>query len=264
MSLWRCPKCAKVYGNVYHCPDCNIGTEYIYDHRSDSLTERTAPPPPESPDQESYWVDRVEGSRRLTKAELKDLFLRYRGDYLPSRYERVFVSAETADPPPRSADSKVDGSTSDGYHTFDELYAYRKALNALLFNEWASRDLYDVHKSTHHSDGEPCFGGGWFIVVAQTPTGQISNHYKLADWSLFRVPERERSATYDGHTPAIALERMLTMAGRETAPPTLHDRLSVLLGCSSPDGSAELGVIEEMQKELAAGRAIPAPHQESK
>lgn len=106
----------------------------------------------------------------------------------------------------------VTADTSDGYHTFRELYAYRKAYNALLFNEWAERGLYDVHKSRLHSDGAPCFGGGWFIVVAQTPTGQISNHYQEADWNLFQVPERERGAEWDGHTPSVALERLLAFA----------------------------------------------------
>jgi hypothetical protein len=116
------------------------------------------------------------------------------------------------------APSEITGETSDGYHTFNELYAYRKAYNALLFNEWAARGLYDVHKSWRHSDGEPCFGGGWFIVVAQTPTGQISNYYQTDDWSLFQVPERERGAEWDGHTPQIALERLLMFAGTSPAP----------------------------------------------
>lgn len=36
---------------------------------------------------------------------------------------------------------------------------------------------YEVHKSYRHADGELCFGGGWFIVMANLPTGQVSNHY---------------------------------------------------------------------------------------
>ena len=73
---------------------------------------------------------------------------------------------------------KVTGDTSDGYHTFNELYDYRRVYNAALFNEWASQGKYDVHKSWKHSDGKDCFGGGWFIVVAELPTGQASNHYE--------------------------------------------------------------------------------------
>lgn len=90
---------------------------------------------------------------------------------------------------------------SDGYHTFDELYTYRELYNALLFRQWFENGLYDVHKSLRHSDGELCFGGGWFIVMAETPNGQITNHYKVSEWKLFDIPEREKANTYNGHTP---------------------------------------------------------------
>lgn len=104
------------------------------------------------------------------------------------------------------------GNLSDGHHTHNELYAYRMAYNAALFNCWASAGVYDVHKSTKHSDGEDCFGGGWFIVVAQLPSGQISNHYRLEHWDLFRVPIRETAEPYDGHTPEVALERLMAFS----------------------------------------------------
>ena len=98
---------------------------------------------------------------------------------------------------------------SDGYHTFNELYEFRKLYNAALFNEWAAKGKYDVHKSLKHYDGEDCFGGGWFIVVAILPTGQITNHYKLKDWNLFKVPEIEKAKyPFDGHTPQDVLKRL--------------------------------------------------------
>ncbi len=99
------------------------------------------------------------------------------------------------------------GELSDGYHTHKELYEYRRVYNALLFNLWAKQGHYDVHKSKWHSDGELCFGGGWFIVVAQLPSGQISNHYKLEHWDEFQIPDYVLPSDYDGHTPAIALDR---------------------------------------------------------
>lgn len=102
----------------------------------------------------------------------------------------------------------VTEGTSDGHHTFAELYTYRMLYNAALFNEWRKWGVYDVHKSTRHHDGEECFGGGWFIVVAQLPTGQISNHYPMSDWYRFRIPERPLAAKWDGHTPAEAAERL--------------------------------------------------------
>jgi len=101
------------------------------------------------------------------------------------------------------------GNISDGYHTFDELYNFRKVYNAALFNEWAKTGKYDVHKSARHHDGELCFGGGWFIVVAMLPTGQISNHYEDRDWDLFKIPESIKAKyEFDGHTPADVLNRL--------------------------------------------------------
>ena len=102
------------------------------------------------------------------------------------------------------------GEFSDGYHTFNELYDYRKAYNAAFFNELAKQGLYDVHKSRLHSDGEIPFGDpNWFIVMAELPTGQISNHYEMKDWDLFDIPEKERANTGDGHSPQDVYERLV-------------------------------------------------------
>lgn len=90
---------------------------------------------------------------------------------------------------------------SDGFHTFKELYTFRKLYNALIFNEWARQSKYEVHKSLKHADGELCFGGGWFVVMAMLPTGQISQHYENEDWYLFKVNEAPQAQFfYDGHT----------------------------------------------------------------
>lgn len=106
------------------------------------------------------------------------------------------------------------GNVKDEYHSFRELYDYRKAYNACLFNAWAKdpASSMDIHKSYKHSDGEDCFGGGWFVVQANTPYGQISNHYKNIDWDLFQVPIKEKANEWDGHSPADALERLLKCA----------------------------------------------------
>ena len=100
---------------------------------------------------------------------------------------------------------------TDGYHTFKELYDYKMAYNAAWFNELSkTHPEYDIHKSKRHSDGELCFGGGWFIVMAELPTGQISNHYEMKYWNLFNnVPEKEKSNEWDGHTPQDAYNRMI-------------------------------------------------------
>ena len=93
--------------------------------------------------------------------------------------------------------------TSDGHHTFEELYYYRMLYNAQAVLAWLANGI-KVEKSWNHHDGEPCFGGGMFVVQAELPTGQVSNHYKAEYWDLFSVPAVELPAVYDGHTPAIA------------------------------------------------------------
>lgn len=108
-------------------------------------------------------------------------------------------------------DNKIDmGEVSDGWHTFNELYEYRMLYNAALFNEMAKgRNFNEVHKSLRHNDGELCFGGGWFVVVALLPTGQITNHYKIEDWELFNIPECDKAKfIFDGHTPADVSKRL--------------------------------------------------------
>ena len=109
-------------------------------------------------------------------------------------------------------ETTITENTSDGYHTFKELYEIRKAYNVALFNGWYMFDIpsYNVHKSWKHHDGEFCFGGGWFIVVAILPTGQISNHYKAEDWDLFKIPEVEKALfPFDGHTTEDVISRLI-------------------------------------------------------
>ena len=101
------------------------------------------------------------------------------------------------------------GEISDGYHTFNELYEYRLLYNASMFNELAKQNLYDVHKSRLHSDGTiPFDNPDYFIVVAELPTGQISNHYQMKDWDLFDIPVKDKANKYDGHSPKDVVERL--------------------------------------------------------
>lgn len=100
------------------------------------------------------------------------------------------------------------GQISDGYHTFDELYEYRMLYNAHAAKWWREKQI-EVVKSWNHADGTPCFGGGWFIVTAQLPTGQVSNHYEAKHWDLFDVPAVNCPPEWDGHTPKDAAIRLL-------------------------------------------------------
>ena len=100
------------------------------------------------------------------------------------------------------------GSTSDGFHTFDALYEFRVLLHPCAVRAWLAEG-FAVVRSWNHHDGEPCFGGGWFVVVAQLPTGQVSNHYRAGDWALFAtVPEARSAPGWDGHTSADVAHRL--------------------------------------------------------
>lgn len=103
---------------------------------------------------------------------------------------------------------------SDGYHTFQELYDFRKVFNAVLFNEWYKQGKYNVHKSIRHNDGKYCFdsNGKWFIVVAVLPTGQISNHYEIKDWDLFKCAAVDMALfPFDGHNSGDVLNRLIQL-----------------------------------------------------
>lgn len=110
----------------------------------------------------------------------------------------------TSDIARAALEAVTEGMRRDEYHTMDELYEYRMLYNALAANALAHLAV----KSWRHSDGELCFGGGWFVVYLNLPTGQVSNHYKAEYWDLFNVPEEDTAPEYDGHTPAEAAERL--------------------------------------------------------
>ena len=100
--------------------------------------------------------------------------------------------------------AKTIGELSDGYHTFDQLYDFRREYNAALVNS----GVWPSHKSHRHHDGELCFGGGWFIVMMETPFGQISNHYECKYWDEFHCEEKYVADEWDGHTDVDVLERL--------------------------------------------------------
>lgn len=114
----------------------------------------------------------------------------------------------------------TNGDMSDGYHTHNELYQYRMLYNVhtlLAFDAVG----WPVTRSWRHHSGEECFGGGWFVVQADTPAGQITNHYRAEHWQLFDgIAEVETSPAWDGHTPPIAAQRL------EAAIPFLRERFS--------------------------------------
>ena len=103
--------------------------------------------------------------------------------------------------------AKVDAEIADEYHTMEELYNYRMVYHAHSVLLWSLMG-YPVFKSRKHHDGDDCFDGEFFIVTAQLPTGQVTNHYKLENWDLFYIPEVELAPEWDGHTPEVAYNRL--------------------------------------------------------
>ena len=154
------------------------------------------------------------------------------------------------------------GQVSDGYHTFDELYRYRMLYHAWAVKAWRQKG-WTVVKSHRHHDGEQCLGGGWFIVSAQLPSGQVSNHYEDQYWDLFDCPAVDRAPEWDGHTPQQAADR-IERALRNPAQPLWKDRE---IRCSWPECGSRLFVDQHLMDEMcrrSPGEAfIPGADQQS-
>jgi hypothetical protein len=107
-----------------------------------------------------------------------------------------------------------EGEMTDGYHTHNELYAHRRLLTLHAVHAWLAAG-YQVVKSWKHSDGKLCFGGGWFIIVANLPIqGQVSYHYQAEHWDLFDIPTADTPPEYDGHEPMDVLNRLNASSSR--------------------------------------------------
>jgi len=102
---------------------------------------------------------------------------------------------------------KITGSTSDGYHTFDELYRHRGILFALICAD--HKEI--AWKSKKHHDGT--MYDGMFLCGIDTPYGQATYHMDLEPfWNMIKVRELETAPEWDGHTPDMALNRIAAMA----------------------------------------------------
>lgn len=104
------------------------------------------------------------------------------------------------------------GEVSDGYHTFNGLYAQRRVLFATLCNIFKGCSW----KSRKHSDGELCFGGDWFIVGIDTPEGSYTYHYQMEYWKMFNCEELAYGKEWDGHTEKD-VDRLLSLENADGA-----------------------------------------------
>ncbi len=92
------------------------------------------------------------------------------------------------------------GETSDGYHTFNELYEHRHRLFIALCAH------VDSWKSRLHDDGS--FLEGWFIAGINTPQGQATYHLPNRLWDDLKAPEMANAPKWDGHTSNDVLDRL--------------------------------------------------------
>lgn len=105
--------------------------------------------------------------------------------------------------PTVDAEPVITGETSDGYHTFNELYHHRAVLFSVIVKAFEDK----AWKSRKHHDGT--MYDGMFIVGVETPYGQATYHYDMEPyWEMFCCKEIERAPEWDGHTPAQAIERI--------------------------------------------------------
>lgn len=118
-------------------------------------------------------------------------------DDFPCPPETIAAIADLIEPCP------IDGETSDGYHTFNELYHHRAVLFSVIVATFGER----AWKSKLHADGT--MYEGMFIVGIETPDGQATYHYNVEPyWDMFRCKEIDRAPEWDGHTPDQAIERI--------------------------------------------------------
>lgn len=105
--------------------------------------------------------------------------------------------------PTVDAEPFITGETSDGYHTFNELYHHRAVLFSVIVKAFPEK----AWKARKHHDGT--MYDGMFIVGIETPYGQATYHYDMEPyWDMFYCKEIECAPEWDGHTPAQAIERI--------------------------------------------------------
>lgn len=113
----------------------------------------------------------------------------------------------------------------DEYHSFEELYNHRMALNIALFNYWSEEfrriEMYfdieqiknappKVLKSKLHYDGT--MFPDYFIVMAILPYNkQISYHYHIKHWDKFKISEIYKAPKWDGHNSDKVIERLMKL-----------------------------------------------------
>lgn len=142
-------------------------------------------------DKEEYW--RLDGKNPDTdrpiftrvNRELKE-FIR---DLLSTQEEKI-----------RKEEKKITGETSDGYHTFNELYEHRH----LLFLHLMKRNY--GWKTLFHADGT--MFEGMFLACANLGDTTVDYHLPLKYWDLCEAEVIDKAPEWDGHTSYDVLQRL--------------------------------------------------------
>lgn len=108
-----------------------------------------------------------------------------------------------------NAARQITGETSDGYHSFNELYEHRHALFLALLSIKATGGWM----SKKHDDGSEM--DGWFIAGAQGWNGDISYHLPMRLWDACvktGAEVLEKAPKWDGHTSKDVIDRLMKYA----------------------------------------------------
>ncbi len=97
---------------------------------------------------------------------------------------------------------------SDGYHTFDELYAHRSILYIALCRFLSQEGIQFVWRSRNHADGS-MFPNMFILGIDRRKGYQITYHLDMKYWDDCDFAETLKKAPkWDKHTPEDVLVRL--------------------------------------------------------
>ena len=104
--------------------------------------------------------------------------------------------------------SHEQGEISDGYHTFNDLYAHRRELFFALCRSISPTEL--VWRSRLHNEADSKMYDGMFIMgINKEPAKQITYHFDLQYWNEANFAKTfEKAPKWDGHTAEDVLLRI--------------------------------------------------------
>lgn len=148
---------------------------------------------------------------------------------------------------PDGNEAKDMGEVSDGYHTFNELYAHRVRLFSTLMNAFPNLSWW----SRKHSDGEEW--EGWILAGIDTPDGAATYH--LPESEIENLPadtEIDAGKEWDGHTADDVLNRLLSLRASIAEPePEPEPEPEEVKPKRVKKDKAELEATEEPQAEVS-------------